>query len=270
MIMAFTYYDATKRIVPYADVEDRSQKYFKKGTDEELDCFVEKMSKRKGNVVNPDEVINEFGADAMRVYLCFLGPLEQDKPWAPDGIAAQHSWLRRFWRLFFDDADQPRVTDGEADRAALKAVHKAIDKVSDDIERLALNTAISALHIATRDLTQAGATSRAVLEPMCQLIQPFAPHIAEHIWAEGLGHKDGISRVRWPKADPELLKDDAIKMGVQVLGKTRGEIEIPPDADEETAVAAAKASPGVAKYLEGKNLVRVIYKPGKILNLIAK
>ncbi len=270
MIMAFTFYDETGRVVPYDQVEERGQDFFRKGTDEPLTRTIEKMSKRKGNVVNPDEVIEEYGADAMRVYLCFLGPLDQDKPWVAEGIAAQHAWLKRFWRLFFSEDDQPRVTDDEPDRAALKVVHKAIDKVSDDIEKLALNTAISALHIATRDLTQAGATSRAVLEPMCQLIQPFAPHVAEEIWSRGLGHEGSIARVAWPEADPELLVDDTIRMGVQVLGKTRGEIEIPPDADEQTAVAAAQAIPGVAKYLEGKDLVRVIYKAGKILNLIVK
>ena len=270
MIMAVTYYDDSKRIVPYDQVEDRAQTFYRTGTDEKLVHQIEKMSKRKGNVVNPDEVITEFGADAMRVYLCFLGPLEQDKPWAPQGIAAQHNWLKRVWRLYFDDEDQPRVTDDQPAQAALKVLHKTIDKVSSDIENLALNTAISALHIATRDLTQSAATSRDVLEPLCQLVQPFAPHLAEHLWAEALGHGETIARVPWPKADPELLKEDTIRMGVQVLGKTRGEIEIPPDADEEVAVNAAKASPGVAKYLEGKTMVRVIYKAGKILNIIVK
>ena len=270
MIMAFTYYDETKRIVPHAEVEERDQRAYRKGTDEPLVSAIEKMSKRKGNVVNPDEVIEGYGADAMRVYLCFLGPLDQDKPWAPDGIVAQHNWIKRLWRLFFDEQDQPRVTDEAPDPAPLKSVHKAIDKVSQDIEKLALNTAISALHVATRDIAQAQCTARAVLEPMCQLVQPFAPHVAEEIWAQGLGHEGGISRVRWPAADPALLEDDTIKMGVQVLGKTRGEIEIAPDADEATAVAAAQANPNVAKYLEGKKLVRVIYKAGKILNLIAK
>ena len=270
MIMAFTYYDESKRIVPFQEVEERDQQFFRKGNGQPLTQAIEKMSKRKGNVVNPDEIIEKYGADAMRVYLCFLGPLDQDKPWAPDGIVAQHNWLKRVWRLYFDDNDQPKVTDEAPDTSAAKAVHKAIDKVSDDIEKLALNTAISALHVATRDLTQAGVTSRALLEPMCQLIQPFAPHIAEHLWAVALGHGGGITRVPWPKADPALLKDDTIRMGVQVNGKTRGEIEIPPNAEEPVAVDAAKASAGVAKYLEGKNLVKVIYRPGRILNLIIK
>lgn len=269
MIQAFTYYDDTGRVVPWSDVEERDGSYFR--GEEKLDQRIEKMSKRKGNVVNPDEVIEQYGADAMRVYIGFLGPLEQDKPWAPRGVEAQFKFLQRVWRLFFEgDDDTPRVTDAEPSEAELRILHKAIKKVSEDIEKLALNTAISALHVATRDLAQAKTTSRPVLEAFAQLVQPFAPHIAEEIWAKGLGHEGGISYAEWPKHDDKYAIDDVIKMGVQVLGKTRGEIEIPKDADEATAVAAAKAQESVAKYLDGKNLVRVIYKPGRILNLIVK
>ena len=271
MIQGFTYYDPDKRVVPYTEVDERADGFFKAGTDVALTQKVEKMSKRKGNVVNPDEVIHAQGADAMRVYIAFLGPLEQDKPWAPQGIEAQLSFLKRFWRLFWDDeAEASRVTEDAAPEAALRAVHKAIAKVSEDIENLALNTAISALHIATKEVQQAGTHARSVLEPMCQILAPFAPHIAEELWEKALGHSGGISYVKWPEADPKLLVEDTLKMGVQVMGKTRGEIELPVDADEATAVALAKAEPSVAKYLEGKTLARVIYKPGKILNLIAK
>lgn len=271
MILAFTYYDPDKRIVPQAEVEERGGKHFKKGTDIELVQKVEKMSKRSGNVVNPDEVIREHGADAMRVYICFLGPLDQDKPWAPQGIEAQGSWLRRLWRLYFEgDEDQPRVSEAEPSEAELRVVHKAIAKVSEDIEKLALNTAISALHVAVRDLAQLQARSRQVLEPLVQLVAPFAPHIAEEIWARGLGKQGGISYAPWPQADARWAADETIKMGVQVGGKTRGEIELVPDADEATAVAAAKASPDVARHLEGKTIVKVIYKVGRILNFIVK
>lgn len=270
MIQAFTYYGPDKRIVPYELVEEREGKPYKKGTDIVLDARIEKMSKRKGNVVNPDEVLNTFGADAMRVYICFLGPHDQDKPWSPAGIEAQTTFLKRFWRLFFDENDAPKVTDTEAPEAALRILHKTIAKVSSDIEDLALNTAISALHIVTKELMHLSVSSRSVLEPLCQLLAPFAPHMCEEIWEKGLGHSGGISYVAWPEANAALAKDNVIKMGVQVLGKTRGEIELAPDADEATAVAAAKAHPSVAKFLDGKTLSRVIYKPGKILNLIAK
>jgi leucyl-tRNA synthetase len=273
MILAWTYYDPDKRIVLWKDVEEREGKFYKKGTDIELVGRVEKMSKRKKNVVNPDEVVKEYGADALRVYLCFLGPLDQDKPWAPQGIEAQWSWLKRFWRVFFEgDEDKPRVDAGDVapSEAELRVIHKAIKKVTEDIEKLHLNTAISALHVATRDLTQLGTRSPQVLEPLAQLIQPFAPHIAEEIWARGLGREGGISYVPWPKHEERYAQDDLIAMGVQVLGKTRGEIMLAPDADEATALAAAKSSPDVLRHIEGKSITRVIYKPGKILNIIVK
>ncbi len=271
MIQAFTYYDAKKRIVPFDDVEVRENSFYRKSDGEKLVAKVEKMSKRKGNVVNPDEVIKSHGADAMRIYIAFLGPLDQDKPWDPRGIEGQTGFLKRLWRMYFQgDEDQPKVSDAEPSEAELKVLHKTIKKVSEDIEKLALNTAISALHVAARELTQLGSTSRKVLEPLAQLVQPFAPHIAEALWAEGLGHKDGISYAPWPAHDEAFAKDDVIKMGVQVMGKTRGEIEIAPDAEEAVAVEAAKACEGVQKHLDGKKIVRVIYKPGRILNLIAK
>jgi leucyl-tRNA synthetase len=271
MILAYTYYDPDKKIVESKDTEERGGKIYRKGTDVELSARVEKMSKRKKNVVNPDEVVKQYGADAMRVYLCFLGPLDQDKPWAAHGIEAQWSWLKRFWRVFFDgDEDAPRVADTEPPEEELRVIHKTVKKVTEDIEKLHLNTAISALHVATRDLTQLGARSRKVLEPLAQLIQPFAPHIAEEIWAKGLGHRDGISYAPWPKWDERYAKDDLIRMGVQVTGKTRGEIELAPDADEATALALAKASPDVRRHIEGKTITKVIYKPGKILNIVVK
>lgn len=270
MIQAFTYYDPEKRIVPFEEVEEKPDGVYKRGSNIPLEQKIEKMSKRKGNVVNPDEVIRTHGADAMRVYLCFLGPLDQDKPWAPQGIEAQASFLKRFWRLYFDDEDQSKVTEAPAPEAALRLVHKTIAKVSQDIEDLALNTAISALHVATKELLAEGVTSRAALEPLCQLLAPFAPHVCEEIWEKALGHPGGISFSAWPTHDPDLARDDVIRMGVQVLGKTRGEIELAKDADEATAVALALENPSVAKFLEGKTLAKVIYKPGKILNLIAK
>ncbi len=269
MIQAFTYYDG-KRVVPWDDVEERAGKFYKRGTDTELEAKIEKMSKRKKNVVNPDEVIREYGADAMRVYLCFLGPFDQDKPWAPQGIKAQRDFLSRVWRLFFEgDDDTCRVTDSEPTEAQLKVVHKAIKKVSTDIEKLALNTAISALHVATNELRRLETTSRKALAPLVQLLQPFAPHLAEELWAHAIGEGEGISFVAWPAWDDRYAEDDLIAMGVQVMGKTRGEIQIAPDADEAAAVAAAQAS-DAARHLEGKQIVKVIYKPGKILNLIVK
>lgn len=271
MILGFTYYDADKRIVPESDVEDRGEgRWFQKSTGVELaPPRIEKMSKRKGNVVNPDDVIQRFGTDAMRVYICFMGPLEADKPWQTNGLEGQYAFLKRAWRLFFEgDHDTPRVTDKVPGEVELKLIHKTIKKVTEDIESYAFNTAISALHVAVRELTAVGCTSRQVLAPLAQLIAPFAPHFAEEVWARGLGAVDGISFVPWPAWDEALARDNVITMGVQVLGKTRGEILIAPDADEARALELARACPPVAKMLEGKTLTRVVYKPGRILNLI--
>lgn len=273
MILAFTYYTPDKRVVPEAEVEERDGQLYKKGTDIPLEARIEKMSKRQGNVVNPDQVIDRYGADAMRVYICFMGPLSADKPWQTNGLEGQAAWLRRVWRLYFEEVegrDVSRVDDSEPTEAELRILHKAVKKVSADIESLDLNTAISALHVAARDLTQEKTRSRKILGPLAQIIHPFAPHLAEELWATALGQPKGISFVPWPEHDDRYAVDDEIRMGVQVLGKTRGEILIARDAPEAVALEKAKAEASIAKHLEGKNLTRVVYVPGKILNLIVK
>ena len=270
MILGTTYYDSDKRIVPQSEVEERNGKHYRSGTNTELTTRVEKMSKRKGNVINPDDIIKAFGADALRVYICFMGPLESDKPWQTNGIEGQFNWLKRVWRLYYDAEGTPRATDVQPTNQELKVIHKVIKKVTQDIEGLAFNTAISALHIATRELTGLSCQSRLVLRWLAQLIAPFAPHLGEELWASGLGNAESISQVEWPAFDDAYAVDEQVTIGVQVLGKTRGQITLPLDADQETAVAAAMAQEGITRHLEGKNLVRIIYLPGRILNLIAK
>ncbi|MEZ4393404.1 MAG: class I tRNA ligase family protein [Polyangiales bacterium] len=232
------------------------------------------MSKRYGNVVNPDEVIREYGADALRVYLCFLGPLESDKPWQTAGLESQFVWLKRVWRLFFEgDDDQARVSDDAAQEADLRVVHKALKKVTGDIEGLDLNTAISAMHVATRELTASACRAREVLEVFVKILAPFAPHLAEELWTRALGHPatpGGLAYEPWPTLDERYAIDAQVTIGVQVNGKTVGTVELPRDADEALAVEAAKALPGVARASEGRALAKVIYKAGRILNLIMK
>jgi leucyl-tRNA synthetase len=270
MILGTTYYDSDKRIVPQSEVEERNGKHYRSGTNTELTTRVEKMSKRKGNVINPDDIIKSYGADALRVYICFMGPLESDKPWQTNGIEGQFNWLKRVWRLYYDAEGAPRATDVQPTDQELKVIHKVIKKVTLDIEGLAFNTAISALHIATRELTQLSCQSRTVLRWLAQILAPFAPHLGEELWASGLGNAGSISLVEWPAFDDAYAVDEQVTIGVQVLGKTRGQITLPLDADQETAVAAAMAQEGITRHLEGKNLVRIIYLPGRILNLIAK
>ena len=199
-----------------------------------------------------------------------MGPLESDKPWQTNGLEGQFNWLKRVWRLFFDADDKPVANETAASDDALRAIHKAIKKVTQDIEGLAFNTAISALHIATKELTQLKCTNVEVLKAFAQLIAPFAPHFGEELWTTALGESGSISEAAWPVYDDAYAVDNMVTMGVQVLGKTRGQISIPTDADQETALAAAMEQEAITRHLEGKNLVRVIYIPGRILNLIAK
>ena len=270
MILAYTYYDENKRIVPQAEVEERDGQFFRVGGTVPLSSRIEKMSKRKGNVINPDDVIRRFGADAMRVYICFMGPLESDKPWQTNGLEGQFSWLKRVWRLYFNGDDESIVTDEAPSPEALKVIHKAIKKVTHDIEGLAFNTAISALHIATKELAAQKCRSRDVLTWLAQIVAPFAPHLGEELWHAALGGEGSITEVPWPAYDDAYAVDNEVTIGVQVLGKTRGQIRIPADADQETAMAAALAQEGVAKYVDGKKIVRIIFVPGRILNIIAK
>jgi leucyl-tRNA synthetase len=269
MVQGEVFYDAGKRMVQYEDVEARGDKMYRKGTNDELVRKVEKMSKRKGNVVNPTEIIAEYGADALRVYICFMGPLEADKPWQTQGLEGQANWLKRVWRLFFEgDEDKPRVFDGEASVEARRIIHKCIKKVSEDIESLSLNTAISAMHIATRDLSEISATQREVLEPLAQLLAPFAPHFAEEMWSKALGREGGISFAPWPQWDEQYTVDAQVKIAVQVLGKLRGEVLVDKDADEATVLAAAQANVAVQPHIEGKTFKRVVFVKNRLLNLV--
>ncbi len=269
MVQGEVYYDAAKRIIPWSEVETRGDSFYKRGTNEELTRRIEKMSKRKGNVVNPTEIIAEYGADALRVYICFMGPLEADKPWQTNGLEGQANWLKRVWRLYFDgDDDTPRVVDGAASDEARRVIHKCIKKVGQDIESLNLNTAVSALHIATRDLAELGAYNREVLEPLAQLLAPFAPHVAEELWERGLGKSGGISFAPWPSFSDAYTVDAQVKVAVQVNGKLRGEVLVDKDADEATVFAAAQANAGVVPHIDGKAMKRVIYVKNRLLNLV--
>jgi leucyl-tRNA synthetase len=233
---------------------------------------IEKMSKRKGNVVNPTEIIAEYGADALRVYICFMGPLEADKPWQTNGLEGQHAWLKRAWKLFFETTegqeDRPRVKDDAPTPEALRIIHKTIKKVTEDIPSLNLNTAVSALHVATRDLSALNATSRSVLEPLAQLIAPFAPHFAEELWAKALGRSGGISFVSWPKWNPEWVVDDNVTIAVQINGKRRAEVLVPKDAEEAAVLSAARALPELEGHLAGMAMRRVIFVKNRLLNLV--
>lgn len=229
----------------------------------------EKMSKSRGNVINPDEVKSAQGADATRLYICFMGPFDKDKPWATSGIDGVRRFLDRVWRLVSDENGQVIATDEGVPPDLEKVLHKTIKKVTEDIPQFGFNTSISQMMILVNELYRLNLKPKSVLKTLSQLLAPFAPHIAEEIW-EKLGGTGFVSLATWPKFDPALCVDDKITMGVQVNGKMRGTIEIAPDAAENAAVTAAMAVDSVQKALNGQAATKVIYKVGKILNLIVK
>ena len=229
---------------------------------------IEKMSKSKYNVVNPDDICENYGADTLRLYEMFLGPIEQSKPWDVAGIDGCFRFLKKFWNMFWNK-EVFAVTDEEPTAAELKALHKLIKKVTEDIEAFSYNTSIPAFMIATNELSNLKCTKRAVLEPIVVLIAPFAPHIAEELW-EALGHTTSVCDAQWPEFNEKFLVEDTVKMMVAFNGKTRFGIDFPADADNATIEAAARNHELTPKYLEGKQIMKVIIVPKRMINLVVK
>lgn len=229
----------------------------------------EKMSKSRGNVINPDEVREEFGADALRCFILFLGPLDRDKPWSSTGIIGVRKFLERVWRLCVDENNQSIVDDAELPPDLTKVLHKTIKKVGEDIESFSFNTAISTLMILVNEIYKHGSHSRKVLQPLISLLAPFAPHLSEELW-EKMGEKDLASLSAWPQFNPQLTIDNTVSIGIQVNGKTRGSLEIRTDESQDSVVAKALEIEAVKNAVGDKGMGKVIYVPGKILNIIAK
>jgi leucyl-tRNA synthetase len=232
----------------------------------------EKMSKSRGNVINPDDVVKEYGADTLRMYEMFMGPLERDKPWNTSAIEGVYRFAQRSWRLFFDTLagsdDEKLLMDSSAPSDEdLKVLHKTIRKVTEDIEGLRFNTAISSMMMFVNHFTKDNRHPKDCLKPFIQLLNPFAPHLAEELW-ERIGETGSLTTAPWPVYDPNLAKDDLITIAIQVLGKTRGTVEIEPSATQETVMELAKKLPAVSQQLEGKTIKKIIFVPGKILNIV--
>jgi len=224
----------------------------------------EKMSKSRGNVVNPDGVIDEHGTDALRVYEMFMGPLEQMKPWQTSGIHGVRRFLDRL------ETVASRELDAAApDAETAKLLHRTVKKVGEDIDALRLNTAVSAMMILVNHLTGLAKPPREAVEKLVLCVAPFAPHLAEELW-ERLGHQPSVANAPWPSFDPSLCVESTVEIGVQVNGKVRGRVTLAVEASEDEARAAALGDPNVAKFIEGKTLAKVIYVPGKILNFIVR
>ena len=230
---------------------------------------IEKMSKSMYNVVNPDMIVEKYGADTLRLYEMFLGPINQSKPWDSNGIDGCFRFLRKMWNLFYPQNGDWAVTDCEPSKENLKTLHKLIKKVSEDIEDFSYNTSIPAFMIAVSEFAQQKCTSRAVLEQLVVLLAPFAPHIAEELW-HTLGHDATVCDAAWPKFDEQYLKEDKQTLSISFNGKTRFTLDFAADATKEAIQEAALSSEQAQKHLEGKQVVKVIVVPGRIVNIVVK
>ena len=227
---------------------------------------VEKMSKSMYNVVNPDMIVERYGADTLRLYEMFLGPLEQSKPWDTNGIDGVHRFLRKLWGLYYS-ADGLRVTDTPATKEELKSLHKLIRKVTQDVEQFSFNTSVAAFMICINELQGMKTSSREVLQPLLILLAPFAPHITEELW-HAIGEETTIVAAQWPECDEKLLVEDSFKYPVSFNGKTRFTIELPREASQDEIREAVLSAGEAQKWLEGKTPKKVIIVPGRIINIV--
>ncbi len=230
---------------------------------------IEKMSKSMFNVVNPDMIVEKFGADTLRLYEMFLGPVEQSKPWDTNGIDGCHRFLKKFWALFYDRSGNFLLSEGEAGKDSLKSLHKLIRKVTTDIEDFSYNTSISAFMICVNELSQQKCHNKEILRQMVILIAPFAPHIAEELW-HALGEEQSVCDAEWPMWKEEYLTEDTMKLSISFNGKTRFTLDFPSDADNATIEQTVLADEQTMKYVEGKQIVKIIIVPKRIVNIVLK
>ena len=229
---------------------------------------IEKMSKSMYNVVNPDMIVEKYGADTLRLYEMFLGPINQSKPWDSNGIDGCYRFLKKAWNLYHK-GDAFAVSTDAPSKENLKTLHKLIKKVTEDIETFSYNTAVPAFMIAVGELAQQKCAARSVLEPLAVLLSPFAPFFAEELWHK-LGHEGTVCDAEWPAFDEAYLKEDSVTLSVSFNGKTRFTLDFPVDASKEQIEKETLASEAAAKYLEGKQIVKVIVVPGRIVNIVVK
>jgi leucyl-tRNA synthetase len=270
MILAYAYEDEAGSKVASDLVESREGQYVHKETGQPLRQIVAKMSKTLKNVVNPDDVVRDYGADAMRLYEMFMGPLEATKPWNTQGVEGVYRFLQKTWRLTVDEETGERseaIQDVEADEATTRLLHQTIKKVGHDIEALAFNTAISAMMILVNHLSKQRVRSRAVLERFILILAPFAPHIAEELW-QRLDHADSLAYEPWPVYEEALVQEKEVELAVQIKGKIKDRIVVPAHADEAFIETQALASAAVTAALQGKTPKKVIVIKSRLVNIV--
>ena len=271
MIRAASFMDNQKRYYPREDVDERSDgTLVSKSTGEVLNTQIEKMGKSKLNSVNPDDIIGQYGADATRLCIMFMGPLDQAKPWQTESMEGLARFLNRVWRLFFE-GDEDEISSALQDVAAEKKIerlrHQTIAQVTEDVNNLRFNTAISRMMEFVNALTQQKVRPKAALKDFLKLLAPFAPHITDEIW-QRIGEQGPLLHQDWPTHDPAMLVEDSVEIPVQINGKVRARLEVSKDASEEAILLMAKEEPNVARHLDGVQIRKVIYRPGKMLNLV--
>ncbi|MEE2802520.1 MAG: class I tRNA ligase family protein, partial [Bacteroidota bacterium] len=227
---------------------------------------VEKMSKSKFNVVNPDDICEQYGADTLRLYEMFLGPLEQAKPWNTAGITGVYGFIKRLWKLYHNE-NGFHVSDEKASPESMKTLHKTIKKVREDIENFSFNTSVSSFMIAVNELTAQKCNSREVLEPLAILVSPYAPHIAEELWSL-LGHEESIAYADFPVFEEKYLVESSKKYPISFNGKMKFTLELPVDASKDELEKLVLENDKVKQQLEGKTIRKTIVVPGKIVNFV--
>ena len=274
MILSFAYQDQRGAVIPADLAEEVEEDVFRhKDTGEDLSKIVAKMSKGLKNVVNPDEVVKDYGADSLRLYEMYMGPLADAKPWNTKDVPGVHRFLNRVWRLVVprDEAVELReslIEDRESDLALEKALHRMAHKVGADIERLAFNTAIAAMMIFVNEATKrADELTRSQMCRFLNVLNPFAPHLTEELWAR-MGFEQNLTHAQWPDVDEAMLVDDEVEIIVQILGKKRGRITVSADAAEESVLVAAREA--VADQLAGKTVTKEVFVKGRLVNFVAK
>ena len=266
MITAFAYQRPNKSLVPADQViENEDGTFTDKETGQKLERVIAKMSKSLKNVINPDDVIAKYGADTMRMYEMFMGPLQVSKPWSTTGIAGLWRFIDRIWRL----GDERPLTTQPASLEILKSLHKTIKKVTEDTASLNFNTAISQMMVYVNDLSKLDAIPREAWEPLILMLSPYAPHLAEELWQKS-GHTPSVSNVPWPQYKPEFTVDSEVQMVCQINGKLRAKFMLPKDTSKDDVIAAAKSNETVQKYLSGATIIKEIVVPNKLVNFVIK
>ncbi len=264
LIVSRSFQNSTRAYVEPKDVLEKDGKYFDTRTGEELTSQIEKMSKSKLNGVTPDEIIQEYGADALRLYEMFMGPIEKEKAWNTDAVSGSRRFLNRFYDMAFSD----KVTDKTGEEA-LKLGHRLVHGVKKDTESLQFNTAIAKMMEFMNDFTKLPEYPKAVIQMATQCLAPYAPHLAEEVW-HNLGCKGELAYAAFPEADEKYLQDEVITYVVQINGKLRGRFDLPKDQPQEAVMDAAGKNPHIHQYIEGKEIDKVIFVPNKLLNIVLK